>query len=171
MNSLVKVVSLTLSVIVFNVLLNVEAQSGTSVILGNKQYYIETTEQVGFYEASNNCAKLSMTLVSIENKTEHDKLKNFLQISELSNDYWLGGNSYGSSSSPVYSWLGTGKRIGFWPATPLSTADKCVFIDSGFTYNDASACTDDKYYICDKPIEPACGKYGQCRYSFSSYSS
>ncbi|XP_037824942.1 uncharacterized protein LOC119613076 [Lucilia sericata] len=166
MNSFVKILNLSLSMIILNGLLNVEAQSGTSVILGSKHYYIETTEQVGFYEAANNCAQLGMSLASLDaNTDERKRVYSFLTINEiLDSKYWLSGIKTGSTS---YTWLGTGKPL---KAAPTGTAGDCVATTATFE-NDGQDCTTSHYYICEKPIEPPCGKYGQCRYSFSSYNS
>lgn len=67
--------------VVINGLITVKSQalSGISVILGNKHYYIETTNQGNFYEAAHSCAELDMKLASIESKTEFDKLYSILK--------------------------------------------------------------------------------------------
>ncbi|XP_065368710.1 uncharacterized protein LOC135961141 [Calliphora vicina] len=175
MNFVVKTLSVLLSVIALNVVLPIEAQlfGGTSVVLGKKHYYIETSNQGSFYEAAYSCAQLGMTLASIESKTEFNSLKSFLTNSEIiANVYWLSGISYGPlNTAKPYSWLGTGKPITYWSSDPeLTNADQCLkTVTNTFEYAEGT-CTESNYYICEKPLEPYCGKYGQCRYTYSSNS-
>lgn len=95
-----------------------------------------------------------------------------LYIENIANVYWLSGISFGSSSTTApFSWLGTGKPITYWSSDKvLPGSDKCIqTVTNTFEYAEET-CTDSNYYICEKPLEPYCGKYGQCRFTYSSNS-
>ncbi|KAM7343478.1 uncharacterized protein ACRADG_010479 [Cochliomyia hominivorax] len=168
MRFIVKFVNLILCVILLNDLLETKAQlnSGISVVLGKKQYYIETTDTGNFYQAAYACAKLGMKLASFEDKsTEQKKLYNVLNLSDISDQqYWLSGISVGSSSKK-FIWLGTGKVS----TTSLEGTDTgCLATDASFNLKVAVCGSDTHYYICEKPLEPYCGILGQCRYTYST---
>lgn len=69
--------------------------------------------------------------------------------------------------------MGTGKPISYWAGTEITMTDKCLQTATDtFEFAAASDCITEKtnYYICEKPLEPNCGKYGQCRYTYSTKS-
>ena len=89
----------------------------------------------------------------------------FYILDLLENTFWLSGTNSGTGTD--WYWLGTGKRITY--KTPASTAEagSCLSTTANdFDYADTVTCVTESRYICEKPLMPSCGKYGQCRYRY-----
>lgn len=94
MSLIFKILTLSLSVFLFNDLLEVEAQfaNGIKFTVGKKQYYVETDDTGNFYQAANACTQLGMTLASIESKAEYKRIYSVLRNSgkygKILNCFW-----------------------------------------------------------------------------------
>ena len=64
-----------LSVITLKLVGNV---SGAGTVIGDKNYQVIVTEKLNWHKAYQACAKLGMSLASIESETENKSLKDYL---------------------------------------------------------------------------------------------
>ena len=83
----------------------------------------------------------------------------------MDNTFWLSGTKSGTDTD--WYWLGTGKRITYSkPDQPEGDAPCLSTTATDFEYTYKVTCDKETLYICEKPLMPSCGKYGQCRYRY-----
>ncbi|KAI8119981.1 hypothetical protein FF38_00760 [Lucilia cuprina] len=136
---------------------------GILQIVGEKQYFVEKAVKVNWHKALQSCAKMNMRLASIESSTEQQNIKSLLNSnSALSKQYWISGNDL--SSSRDFVWFGTGESFSYtsWGSGPGgSTSQRCVRTDANFNWR-RDACSSLQYFICERPLVPACGSSTTC---------
>ncbi|XP_013119384.1 perlucin-like protein [Stomoxys calcitrans] len=140
----------------------------TSIVMGEKQYYIGTFQKLNWYEASLACAKRGMTLTAIESMEENDNLRKFLYNQSLmEKGYWTSGSNLADVNQ--YTWMATGSTpiyTNWVAAEPEIVESKCVCTNELFKWK-TEVCADTKqYYICSRPLLPPCGVKGACRFSY-----
>ncbi|TMW49773.1 hypothetical protein DOY81_005130, partial [Sarcophaga bullata] len=142
-------------------------EDGLNIRTGNKLYYIELSEQANFFKAAHACATLDMKLANLDTDSDVKRIKAILLLNDLTdNSYWLSGTTYGNSALTFIDFL-TGSKIKFVPSNVTPAASQCLSTAaSTFVYQNSDACAVAKYFICEKPLVPLCGKYGQCRYRY-----
>nr|BAA93690.1 haustellum specific protein A [Sarcophaga peregrina] len=141
--------------------------SGATTVIGDKNYQVIITAKLNWHKAYQACAKLGMSLASIESETENKSLKDYLYSqSILANQFWLSGTNLADKST--YSWQSTGKPMTFtqWaPNQPGTLANRCTYMNfNGQWVTDS--CYAKKYFICSQPVTPICGASGSCTSSF-----
>ncbi|XP_005188676.2 macrophage mannose receptor 1 [Musca domestica] len=139
----------------------------TSKVLNDKEYYVGAFSKVNWYRAAQTCAAHGMTLASIESSAEYESLRNYLREKKLyGNQYWLSGTNLPASSD--YVWLMSGTRLSYtkWATNPSTTANQCVRTNDNFLWV-TGACTESHYFICSRPVEPACGVFGRCQFKYN----
>ncbi|XP_065368713.1 lectin subunit alpha-like [Calliphora vicina] len=136
---------------------------GVLQIAGNKQYFVEKAVRVNWHRALQTCAKMNMSLASIESATEQTNLKTLLYSnSALEKQYWLSGNDL--SASRNFVWFGNGKTFSYssWASGPgTSSSQRCVSTNAAFNWR-RDSCSNLHYFICEKLVEPPCSFEGEC---------
>ncbi|XP_061390182.1 C-type lectin 37Da-like [Musca vetustissima] len=136
-----------------------------TIVLNNKEYYVGVSNKVNWYRAVQTCAAYDMSLASIESNEEYESLRQYLfNNKQWGTQFWLSGTNLPDRSN--YVWLTSGKRISYekWAQSPSTLANQCVRTNGNFLWV-TGACTDSLYFICSRPVEPACGVFGRCLYT------
>ncbi|KAF4521518.1 hypothetical protein B566_EDAN012207 [Ephemera danica] len=81
------------------------------VDLGGKFYYFEINIPSDWSQATSFCRNLGLFLVSIEDATENDLIKNYILTNIGAKDYWTSGNDVSLEGSFV--WASTGRPFVF----------------------------------------------------------
>ncbi|TMW49778.1 hypothetical protein DOY81_005135, partial [Sarcophaga bullata] len=168
MLTLQKLFLLAFALLAFSWTSMVKAQKGITADLGDKRYFIITSQTYNWFKANHVCSSKGMSLASLETETEYKTLKDHLYNKDLlGNGFWLSGNNLDGTSS--YTWLSTGNTFSFtkWATGQPDTATtkNCVKTDGSFNWITAT-CTEDAdkaYVICSRPLVPDCGLTGGCK--------
>ena len=122
--------------------------------LGEKYYFLETTEKLNWYAAQHFCRRMGAHLASIESEEELNAISSYLKSINHQGWFWLSGNNLANESK--FYWLGTGKEMGYtcWsPGQPDNAGgnENCVHLwphNNGFAMNDWQ-CNQAIHYICE----------------------
>ncbi|XP_013119383.2 C-type lectin lectoxin-Lio2 [Stomoxys calcitrans] len=137
------------------------------VLLGDKEYFIGAYQKLNWHRANQLCALGNMSLTAIESSTERDLLSTYLYSKKmLGKGYWISGSNLADPNT--YTWSQTGRNF-FYTAwqyrqPPAGPTRYCVQTNGQF-YWTTSNCLIERYFICSRPLEPACGANGNCYYA------
>ncbi|EAT36471.1 AAEL011453-PA [Aedes aegypti] len=84
-----------------------------SIVSAISEYFIPTLK-ANWYKAREFCNSVDMSLVSIPNKEEHDKLVEIVRNSDKYSDkrrFWIGGSDLPENGT--FSWVSTGRMFTF----------------------------------------------------------
>ncbi|XP_043067438.1 C-type lectin 37Db-like [Drosophila bipectinata] len=117
------------------------------VKIGEKSYYIEEREKIGFFDAANLCRQMGGDLVSLQSMNEMKALTEHLSLVDY---YWTDINEWGNPNSYEYRSLTTGFEPNFikWaPGRPNHAFNEhCVVLKNNTMID--KACHEKMYFIC-----------------------
>uniref|UniRef100_A0A1I8NQD5 C-type lectin domain-containing protein n=1 Tax=Stomoxys calcitrans TaxID=35570 RepID=A0A1I8NQD5_STOCA len=145
---------------------------GLSKISGDKEYFIGNFFKLNWFQAVQMCALNDMSLTAIETEDEQNDLKKLLEDNSLLDmEYWLSGTNLADRSQ--YMWMNTGKAVTYvkWEdgEAPRAASNRCIRTTNKLDWTAEDCGQVKSYFICSRPLEPACGAQGKCVYTIRPY--
>ncbi|XP_059224859.1 uncharacterized protein LOC106096278 [Stomoxys calcitrans] len=128
--------------------------------------------KLNWFQAVQMCALNDMSLTAIETEDEQNDLKKLLEDNSLLDmEYWLSGTNLADRSQ--YMWMNTGKAVTYvkWEdgEAPRAASNRCIRTTNKLDWTAEDCGQVKSYFICSRPLEPACGAQGKCVYTIRPY--